>query len=160
MTRHLILLRHAQAEHGSGTDRERQLTAHGRAQADAVGALLADRGIVPDRVICSPAARTRETLALVLGRLPKESAPEAVDYDEAAYGADTDTWFDLLRVLPDDAGTVLAVGHNPAIAQLASDFMEDGEPVSFPPASTAAVQLEVPWLYVAPGTGTGELLTR
>ena len=67
--RELILLRHAHAEHGTTgqADIDRPLSAEGIAEADAAGRWLAERKLIPDRVLCSPARRTRETLEGVIG---------------------------------------------------------------------------------------------
>jgi phosphohistidine phosphatase len=147
-------MRHAQAENGF-EDFERGLTDRGRSQAEAVGRLLAERGYVPDHVICSAARRTRRTLDGVLGAMEPGVRPE-VDYSEAAYSAGVDTLLELVNQVDPDAGTVLVVAHNPTVAQLAGAFL--GSPVAYPPATVAAVELEVEWLYAAPGTGSGTLL--
>ncbi|MEU1901675.1 histidine phosphatase family protein [Nocardiopsis dassonvillei] len=152
--RRLLLMRHAQAENGF-EDFERGLTDRGRSQAEAVGRLLAERGYVPDHVICSAARRTRQTLDGVLGAMEAGVRPE-VDYSEAAYSAGVDTLLELVNQVDPDAGTVLVVAHNPTVAQLAGAFL--GNPVAYPPATVAAVELEVEWLYAAPGTGSGTLL--
>ncbi|MEV6821862.1 histidine phosphatase family protein [Nocardiopsis dassonvillei] len=152
--RRLLLMRHAQAENGF-EDFERGLTDRGRSQAEAVGRLLAERGYVPDHVICSAARRTRQTLDGVLGAMEPGVRPE-VDYSEAAYSAGVDTLLELVNQVDPDAGTVLVVAHNPTVAQLAGAFL--GSPAAYPPATVAAVELEVEWLYAAPGTGSGTLL--
>ena len=67
--RELILLRHAHAEPSSAgqADLDRPLSPEGLAEAEAAGRWLAEKGLVPDCVLCSPARRTRETLEAVLG---------------------------------------------------------------------------------------------
>ncbi len=147
-------MRHAQAENGF-EDFERALTDRGRSQAETVGRLLAERGYVPDHVICSAARRTRQTLDGVLGAMEPGTHPE-VDYSEAAYSAGVDTLLELVNQVDPDAGTVLVVAHNPTMAQLAGAFL--GNPAAYPPATVAAVELEVEWLHAAPGTGSGTLL--
>lgn len=147
-------MRHAQAENGF-EDFERGLTDRGRSQAEAVGRLLAERGYVPDHVVCSAARRTRQTLDGVLGAMEPETRPE-VDYSEAAYSAGVDTLLELVNQVDPDARTVLVVAHNPTVAQLAGAFL--GNPAAYPPATVAVVELEVEWLYAAPGTGSGTLL--
>jgi phosphohistidine phosphatase len=159
MSRTLLLMRHARAETGHGVaDFDRGLTDVGRSQAVKVGRLLAERGYAPDHVICSAARRTRQTLDGVLGAMDLESAPE-VDYSEAAYSAGVEALLELVNYVDADAGTVLVVGHNPTIAQLSASFIGGGALVSYPPATVAAVELGVEWLYAAPGTGSGVLLS-
>ena len=69
--RELILLRHAHAEPATTgqSDLDRPLSPQGLAEAEAVARWLKEQGLVPDRVLCSPARRTRETLEAVLGAI-------------------------------------------------------------------------------------------
>ena len=66
--RELILLRHAHAEPAAAgqADLDRPLSPEGLAEAEAAGRWLREQGLVPDRVLCSPARRARETLEAVL----------------------------------------------------------------------------------------------
>ena len=115
--RELILLRHAHAEPASTgqADLDRPLSPEGIAEAEAAGRWLAEKGLVPDCVLCSPARRTRETLEAVLG---------AIGYveqrlEDAMYEATSGT----LAALADthnDAERLLLVGHNPGLEQLAA----------------------------------------
>src|ERR1700754_2302322 len=74
LMRTLVLLRHAKAEHPEvGSDFDRRLTTRGKADAAAAGVWLAAEGIRPELVLCSAAARTRETWDAVADALP---APE------------------------------------------------------------------------------------
>ncbi|WP_236567957.1 MULTISPECIES: histidine phosphatase family protein [unclassified Nocardiopsis] len=151
--RTLLLMRHAEAAQGY-EDFERALTDRGRSQAEEVGRLLTEHGYAPDHVICSAARRTRQTLEGVLGAMELTAEPE-VDYSEAAYSAGVDTLLELVNHVDAEARTVLVVAHNPTVAQVASSF---APLTSFAPATVAAVDLEVEWLYAAPGTGSGRLL--
>ncbi|MEV2279289.1 histidine phosphatase family protein [Nocardiopsis sp. NPDC049922] len=158
MSRTLLLMRHAKAEHGqAGADFDRALNDKGRHQAEKVGRLLAKRGYEPDHVICSAALRTRQTLDGVLGAMEPETAPE-IEYSEAAYSAGVDALLEMVNYVDPDVRTLLVVGHNPTIAQLAAGFVGNEALVSYSPATVAAVELDVEWLYAAPGTGEGTLL--
>ena len=66
--RELILLRHAHAEPASTgqADLDRPLSPEGLAEAEAAGRWMRENQLVPDRVLCSPSRRTRETLEAVL----------------------------------------------------------------------------------------------
>ncbi len=120
MTRRtLVLLRHAKAETpGQTPDFDRRLTSRGEADALAAGAWLAGRGLLPGLVICSPAARTRQTWhGVALGLAESGRAPE-VRYEPGLYdGARTEV-VDLLRAVPDEVTTVLVVGHNPTMSDV------------------------------------------
>ncbi|MDA0566487.1 histidine phosphatase family protein [Streptomonospora sp. S1-112] len=156
MTRRLIVLRHAKADAlVGGADHARVLTPEGRDQARAVGARLAAAGLRPDHVLCSTARRTRQTLELALAAF---ESPPPVEYEDALYSADVPAVLDLVSRTDPAVHTLLVVGHNPTMAQLAGAFMADEPLTGFPPAATAVVDLEVEWLYAAPGTGTARLL--
>ena len=106
-------------------------------------------------MICSAAKRTRQTLAGVLGVMGID--PE-VDYTDAAYLAGPESLLELVNHVDAGANTVLVVGHNPTVAQVAASFVGSEALVAYSPATVAAVALEVEWVYAAPGTGMGSIL--
>ncbi len=149
--RELILLRHAHAEPATAgqDDLARGLSATGRAEAQAAGDWLREHGLRPDRVLCSTATRTRETLA-ALGDI---GAGEL--YEEAAiYEASPGT----LATLADanrDAERLLLVGHNPGLEQLAA-LMHSGQTGDYrgmPPGGIAVLELPVD-VNIEPGIAT------
>lgn len=140
----LILLRHAEAQAAekSGDDRERALSPRGEEEARAAGSWLAAHGVVPDRVLCSPARRTVQTAQLVLEQL--EGAPaamEAAEIYEATPG-------ELLALLDqyEDARVVMLVGHNPGIERLVALLVEgrSDEFRGMPPAGLAILHVGGP----------------
>jgi phosphohistidine phosphatase len=123
--RRLLLLRHAKTERaGPGErDRVRKLTERGRHDAPIIGAYMAHHRLVPDLVLVSPAARTLQTWELVAAALSKD--PRLVK-DERIYNAGTDTLAALIRET-DDARTLLVVGHNPGMHDLARQLIGSGD---------------------------------
>jgi phosphohistidine phosphatase len=117
MTKRLILTRHAKSSWDDPTlaDRDRPLNGRGRRAAAALGAWLASRGYVPDEVLCSDTARTRETWELLARALP--GAPEPT-LKPALYNAGAEVMLAVLRHARGD--TVLMLGHNPGIAEFAA----------------------------------------
>lgn len=138
--RELILLRHAHAEPaGPGmSDPDRALSMEGLAEAEAAGRWLAARGLVPDRVLVSPARRTRETLERVLAAVGYADTRTEPRIYEATPGT--------LIALADehrDAGRLLLVGHNPGLEHLAA-LMSTGQSGDFrgmPPAGIVVLRL-------------------
>jgi phosphohistidine phosphatase len=151
--RTVVLLRHARAEtHGSRPDFERRLTEVGESDADAAGSWLADERLQPDLVLCSPAARTRQTwqeasIALAQAR-PERPAPE-VRYENGLYGGGRTEVFDLLRKVPDTVHTVLVVGHNPTMSEvsilLIPDEQYDGREIELKTSGLTVHRAEGPW---------------
>jgi phosphohistidine phosphatase len=148
--RHLYLLRHAHAvPMGKYRDHERPLTVAGREAAAHVGRALAARGGAIDIALCSDAARTRETLDLVL---KTAGAKPELQLEPGIYQAECDELAALLRAVPDDARAVLAVGHNPAVAEFAAAFAGGGATADldrlkrfYPPAALAVFEVGTPW---------------
>jgi phosphohistidine phosphatase len=136
--RTLILLRHAHAEPVSDgqSDLDRALSAEGLAEAEAAGRWLAAQGLAPDRVLCSPARRTRETLEAVLGAIGFVEQRLIDSIYEATAGA--------LAELVDEHREVerlMLVGHNPGLERLAA-LMHSGQSGDYrgmPPGSVVVL---------------------
>jgi phosphohistidine phosphatase len=121
--RTLLLLRHAKAVAPDDmADFDRPLSERGRRDAFAAGQLLASRGLL-DLVLCSPAARTRETWEQA-----QEGGAQArtVEYPQEIYNAAGPELAELIRAVPDDVTTLLIVGHGPAVPELALRLASGG----------------------------------
>jgi phosphohistidine phosphatase len=70
---------------------------------------------VPDRVVCSTARRARETWQLAAAEL---GASPSVSFDQRVYGAAAGELLDLAREIAPGTGTLLIVGHDPAMQEL------------------------------------------
>jgi phosphohistidine phosphatase len=123
--RRLLLLRHAKTERAEPgeRDRDRKLIERGRTDAPIIGAYMARHRLIPDLVLVSPAARALETWQLVAATFSK--TPRMVK-DERIYNAGTDTLVELIRET-DDARTLLVVGHNPGLHDLARQLIGSGD---------------------------------
>ncbi len=123
--RHLMLLRHGKTERAApgGRDRDRRLTKRGRADAPLIGAYMARHGLVPDLALVSPARRAVETWELVAACFAK---PPKAASEERIYNADAER---LIAVLsePRGARSLLVVGHNPGIHDLAVGLIASGD---------------------------------
>src|SRR5262249_26295251 len=122
----LWLLRHAKASAGGDglADRDRPLTARGREASAAIGHHLARCGARPDLVLCSPSARTRETLELVQKELGTALAAE---FDDELYLASERQLQKRIEQVDDPAASVMLVGHNPGLAELALQLAVRGD---------------------------------
>lgn len=121
----LMLLRHAKTERADpgARDRDRKLTKRGRADAEAIGAYMARHDLAPDLALISPAARTQETWKLVAAAFataPKENNEDRI------YNASADTLLGLIGETG-RAGSLLLVGHNPGLHDLAVALIASGE---------------------------------
>lgn len=113
----LLLLRHANAENlaTGASDFERGLSESGRIQAQELGAHLKQQ-LAIDFVLSSAAKRARETTQLVLAAA--ELSPD-VRYEQSIYEASPQQLLALLGETENTIGTLLLVGHNPVIEDLA-----------------------------------------
>ena len=148
----LMLLRHAKAESagkGGGRDHDRALGDRGRRDADEAGRIIAGRGEPIELVLCSTSLRTRETWDSVQAAL--REGPE-VRFLRQIYEAQ-DTYLDLLRSEAGTAGSVLLVGHNPAIQDTAVALGGGANrlPSGFPTAALAIFDFDGSWSDLAPG---------
>ncbi|PIC02324.1 histidine phosphatase family protein [Caulobacter sp. X] len=114
----LILMRHGKAERHaqSGGDFERALVDSGRADAAVMGRILAEAGIAPDLLLVSSARRTRETAERVLMAHDQKAR---VEHLRDLYHADPEDILQTLDDHGDGAGTVMVVGHNPGLHEMA-----------------------------------------
>lgn len=146
----LYILRHAKAvpEDAEG-DAERPLAKRGRKAAGAIGEYLAGLVPPPRLVLCSTALRTRETLEQVLPAL--RPAPK-VAYEDRLYLASAGRLLERLRELPDATDSVLLIGHNPGLHQLALTLADDraGLAEGFPTAALAVLRLDGAWETLRP----------
>jgi phosphohistidine phosphatase len=142
--RTLLILRHASAANEPGPpDVERPLTPIGRREATEVGRRIA--GLRPEHVLCSTALRTRQTWQLVSNEL---AVQPKVDFETSIYQATAETLRELVWQTDDDVKTLLLIGHNPAVHELAWFLLGDRAPQHFPPASLVSVTFTGAWPHL------------
>lgn len=149
----LVLLRHAKAEPAGGVDDAlRPLALTGRRQAGKVGSALLQAGLVPERVLCSAALRTRQTWELAATRIG-DAGPEVV-VEDSLYAADVSDVLELVRSTDTRLRTLLVVGHEPTMAATAVHLAdarasESGAVaqvrVGVPTATYSVLESTTPW---------------
>ena len=109
----MILWRHAEAADGA-PDHARELTAKGVKQAEKIAAFLHRH--LPDRsrILVSPAARAQQTVAALTNRFTL--APTIAPGASAQAVLQAAHW-------PDAEGTVLVVGHQPTLGEVAAQLL-------------------------------------
>jgi phosphohistidine phosphatase len=154
----LLLLRHAKSSWDDPglSDHERPLAPRGRRAAEAMAAHLRDEGIEPDLVLCSSSRRTRETLDRLS---PALGARPSVSIESELYGASERELLERLNALDDQPQSVLVIGHNPGIEQLAIDLAGSGAQPQldalrrkFPTGALATLEFERGWSELAPSS--------
>ena len=154
----LYLLRHAKSswDDASLPDHERPLAPRGKKAAKAMAGHLRKEGVRPALVLCSSSVRTRETLALI-AKVLGEEVP--VEVEEGLYGAGAEELLERLRAVPAGVASVLLIGHNPAVQELALDLAGGGAERArleekFPTGALATLEFDVEtWTELEPGRG-------
>ena len=122
----LHLLRHAKSSWDSDLeDAQRPLAKRGRQAARLIGETLPKAIGALDLVLCSTALRARETAELALADFAPASK---ILYEDALYLATPATLIRRLRRLDEAYGSVMVVGHNPGLHELALVLAEPGGP--------------------------------
>jgi phosphohistidine phosphatase len=158
--RTLVLLRHARAERPDGDhDFDRALTEVGAVDADAAGSWLADHKLHPDLVLCSSAARTRQTwqgVSVALAQARAGGGAPEVRYEKSLYAGGRTEVFDLLRTVPDTVATVLVIGHNPTMSEVSLLLIPDAEyqgpDAELKTTGLAVHRTEASWSATEPGS--------
>ena len=159
----LLLLRHAKAApHDPARDHARGLIERGRGDAKRLGQFIAGQKPAIEAAVHSGATRTKETATIALGQLPT-GVP--VSIDPRLYEANAAEFLAVLRSLTDSAKTILVVGHNPSIAEVALRLAGGGDKearqrmsLKFPTSGLAVLDFDAAhWADI--GLGAGRLST-
>jgi phosphohistidine phosphatase len=123
-----------------------------------LAAHLAASDIRPAAVLCSSSLRTRETLAAIL---PALGDALEIHIERDLYGAGPAALLERLRRVPDRASSVMLIGHNPGIQDLALGLATSGPALAalrekFPTGALATLEIQAErWRDVADGNATG-----
>jgi phosphohistidine phosphatase len=118
--RQLLLLRHAKSSWDDPglSDHARPLNARGRRAAAAMADAMRELGLSPDIVLVSSARRTLQTLEA----LTPFDGGALVEPMDALYLAPWQRLLDELRQAPETARSLLLIGHNPGLHELAVEL--------------------------------------
>lgn len=144
--KHLYLMRHGKASKKEKYgDADRPLAKRGRKDVKKLKKMLRAMELKPDLILCSPAARTRETLERVMDVF---DGTEVV-FDEMLYDAEAGEIIGVLNRLPSDKKEVLLIGHNPSLAELVA-LSKQHDIERFPTASLACIEIKGEWNDFSP----------
>jgi phosphohistidine phosphatase len=156
----LWLMRHAKSSWDDPTlaDRIRPLAPRGIRATKALRRHLEGTGIAPSLVLCSPAVRAASTWEGVSAGVPSDVA---VEIDETVYHGDEYDLLWRLRQVATDVESVLVVGHNPTLHELAVGLAGAGDAelrsrlvTKFPTGALATLDAPGEWRELEWGRGT------
>lgn len=158
--RRLMLLRHAKSDWSSQglRDHDRGLSARGREAAPRMGAYMARHALLPDLILASTATRVAETLDHLLPAF--RQAPRIL-HDERLYEAGANALLEAVKETPPTVHSLLLVGHNPGLAELAGLLIASGDVEArqqliekFPTAALAVIDFALDdWARLHPRAG-------
>ncbi len=121
--RQLLLMRHAKSSWDDAklSDHARPLNTRGRMAAMAMRRAMRDLGLAPDVVLVSSARRTLQTLEALE---PWDRTPLVAPMD-SLYLAPPDQMLEALAGVSESARSVLLLGHNPGMHDLALALLGD-----------------------------------
>jgi phosphohistidine phosphatase len=160
--RQLLLLRHAKSSWDDPrlADHARPLNARGRRAAAAMAGAMRELGLAPEVVLVSSARRTLQTLE-ALAPLPDSPIVEPMD---SLYLAPWEKLLDAVHGVPETARSVLLIGHNPGLHELALALAgaagmasRDGAArrlaEAYPTGALAEFSVATPWRLLEAGGG-------
>lgn len=162
--RSLYLLRHAKSSWDDPTlaDFDRPLSPRGHRAAEAMSKHFGETGIYPQRILCSPSRRTRQTLEHLTPALGTRGNRDGVAFEPAIYEATPRDLLALIQSTPGQASSLLLIGHNPGLASLALSLLapDQHDPSlaqllrKYPTGALATIQFpEEGWQDLRPGRG-------
>jgi phosphohistidine phosphatase len=151
----LLLMRHGKSSWDDPQleDHDRPLTPRGRKGSSLIAKYLRARGLEPAIVLCSSATRAQETLDQLRPCLPDSTV---IKIEPKLYGAGERELATRIRRLSQASSSVLIIGHNPAIQELALTLVSKGRKADaigekFPTAALAVLDVPIDeWKLLKP----------
>lgn len=153
----LLVLRHGKSAWPLGVpDHERPLGSRGRHDAPIMGQKIRERYGPLDLVLMSPTLRSEQTWELVNEELEHTGAVRTDPRIYRAWGA---RLAEVVRGLPEEAGTAMVLGHEPGVSELVMALADDSTPdlrrriaKKFPTCAAAVLTTSRRWDELRPGT--------
>lgn len=137
--KNILMLRHAKSLHVDPNlkDFDRPLAPRGKKDALQMGAFLKEIGMMPGAVISSTAKRARQTTELF--RDGAELEKQTIIWDENLYYGSSADYLVAIQKRSDETNTVLLVGHNPKIENIARRLCGNGS-IRMPTAALVCME--------------------
>jgi phosphohistidine phosphatase len=150
----LYLLRHAKSSWKDPglNDHDRPLSKRGRQAAKMMARYFRRSKITPDLIICSTARRAQQTLDPIIKDAKK--SPKVILESEIYGGTQQGLWEQLWNI-PQSAKSVLLIGHNPALHDLAVELAQADQLLpfageKFPTCAMARFRFDGAWKALEP----------
>ena len=146
----LHLLRHAKTDQNSSTgkDFDRKLLKKGKDQSVEMGKYLKEQNFNPSKILCSTAARTRETITIIQ---KEHKFISKIEYDDGIYVSEKDKLFSIISNFTENEDLFI-IGHNNGLSDLASYLVDDFIDLSTCDFVTIQFNLDT-WKEISKGLG-------
>ena len=158
MVRRLVLVRHAKSSWDDETldDHDRPLAPRGERSLDRMRDHVSALDLPTLFVLCSTATRAEATLDGLRPALPDDAA---IEHDRGVYDDDARTLLDRIRRSGEEHASLMVVGHNPTLQDLACRLVGEGDPADreqladkLPTGAIVSMSFERDWGDLAAGT--------
>jgi len=136
-------------------DFDRPLDDSGKGDAEDTGVIMNRNAYVPELTLCSGALRARQTLEGVAS----QADTGRIHFDDTLYMTDAAGYLELIRG-HGASETILVIGHNPMIEDLALAISGNGDDLAksilnrgFPTSGLAVVRFDSGLCNAEPGAG-------
>lgn len=155
----LYIMRHAKSSWAipGARDFDRELNDRGLQDLAKLSQVIKKEGYFPDKILCSSATRTHQTLDAVMDAF--ENKPEIV-FTERLYSSGLSEYIDLIND-NSDIKSLMIIGHNPMCGSLATSLSGTGKAdelekiaYKYPTAALSIIDFDTKnWPDVAKGSG-------
>ena len=151
MVKKLFLLRHGHASGGyQMNDFDRPLSSLGIEGIEQLSINLKSKSFEPNKLLVSPAVRTKETCSILVENL---SINSPLEYVEGIYEACVQFLFKLIASVESSVERLLVIGHNPGLSYLV-EYMTGRAYVGMAPGQLVQLVFEIDdWNEVSKGNG-------
>jgi phosphohistidine phosphatase len=139
--KHLYIIRHAKSNQNFlGNDFERPLNDRGIKDAPEMARRLKEKNIAVDAFVSSPATRAKTT-AIAFAEVYNKLSDEVV-LVSALYHADVNTFYEVIKNLPDELNNIALFSHNPGITYFINNLHCGVTLDNMPTCGIVGVQLQ------------------
>lgn len=148
----LILVRHAKSSWKdiSLNDFDRPLNKRGKHDAPFMGKLLAEKNLIPDLIISSPAIRASSTAKIIAEKLDYQNGE--IIWDENLYEASANDVLNIINEIDKNIKVLLIVGHNPGLSNI-SNYLSKSFINNIPTCGTVVFSFEKNWGEISQNDG-------
>lgn len=138
----LLLIRHAKSswDDEAARDFDRSLNDRGKRDAPTMGQRLAERDIMPDVILSSPAKRAKKTARIIADEMGYD--PDDIVYDDRLYLADLSDLITSILENNADADVLMMFGHNPGMTDF-SNFLADCRIDNVPTCGIVTIEFDM-----------------